>query len=261
MGALFGARITTTKELDVIMKLKLVTYNMHKGKGFWSRRYQIAAIREQIKKLDPDIIFLQEVPGEHPKNHSNLLLPLEYFAEQVWPHHCYGKNAVYQGGHHGNAIMSKYKIDRFKNHDISKTSLAKRGLLHAQLNLNVGHQQYPLHLLNIHLDLTERARLQQVEFILQYARDHIAPEERIILAGDLNDWRSRLDEPLTTYFDKALHAQDEKSLRTFPSVMPIYDLDRVYTRHMQVSEAHVAQGSAWKKLSDHLPLSVDFHLE
>ena len=44
---------------------------------------------------------------------------------------CYGKNAMYPHGHHGNAILSRLPIRQFANHDISDHALEKRGLLHA----------------------------------------------------------------------------------------------------------------------------------
>ena len=43
----------------------------------------------------------------------------------------YGMNAVYPHGHHGNAILSRWTIDQFTNHDVSDHALEKRGLLHA----------------------------------------------------------------------------------------------------------------------------------
>tara|TARA_R110000868_G_scaffold391180_1_gene661101 strand:+ start:196 stop:927 length:732 start_codon:yes stop_codon:yes gene_type:complete len=242
------------------MKLKVVTYNMHKGKSFWFRDYRLNVIREQIQKLEPEIVFLQEAPGVHPKSASYLLDPVEYFADQTWPHHCYGKNAVYDGGHHGNAIISKYTIDNHINHDISQTRLAKRGLLHAQVNIKESGRESLIHLLNVHLDLTAKARRLQTQFILNYVKSHLDSNDRIILAGDFNDWQGRLDADFRTMFDRELVEKNQRGQKTFPALKPIYDLDRVYTRNLSASGVHVPREGAWKSLSDHLPLCVDVDL-
>jgi len=38
--------------------------------------------------------------GAHPQH--------EFLAHESWLHHAYGKNSVYDSGHHGNAILSRY---------------------------------------------------------------------------------------------------------------------------------------------------------
>jgi hypothetical protein len=46
-------------------------------------------------------------------------IQLEFLADEVWSYRAYGKNAVYDHGHHGNAILSKMPFTYHSNHDIS----------------------------------------------------------------------------------------------------------------------------------------------
>ena len=113
------------------MKLRVLSYNVHKFKHYALRRYSIDKLREMIRKLDLDIVFLQEITGHHPlKLRRNFgMAPLEHLADEVWPHFAYGKNAVYPAVSHGNAILSKFPIKKWKNVDISNHRLEQRGLL------------------------------------------------------------------------------------------------------------------------------------
>lgn len=231
------------------MKISLLTYNMHKGKSFWFRSYQIAAMRELISALSPDLLFLQEIPGVHPRHFDQLVDPLTYFSHGCGSHYCYGKNAIYKRGHHGNAIVSKFGLKRHQNINISQLRLATRGLLHAEIELS---SQITLHALNAHLDLLEGARQRQARFIVDYIRTEIPPDAPVILAGDFNDWRQRLD----SIFERVLqrvqcHGQ---RLNTSPSLFPMYDLDRFYCRNVEVTELRTLHTAEWIKLSDHLPL-------
>ena len=45
--------------------LSIATYNIHKGFSHFNRRVVINELRERLRELDADIVFLQEVQGEH----------------------------------------------------------------------------------------------------------------------------------------------------------------------------------------------------
>ena len=59
----------------------------------------------------------------------------DYIAEEVWPHSVYGRNAVYEAGHHGNAILSRFPILQSFNTDVSAHRFESRGLLHCEIEL------------------------------------------------------------------------------------------------------------------------------
>jgi endonuclease/exonuclease/phosphatase family metal-dependent hydrolase len=91
----------------------------------------------------------------------------------------------------------------------------------------------------------------QVKKILRYL-ERIPARDAVILAGDFNDWASRLGATFTA------HEFMEHSQKTFPSWLPLLPLDRIYTRNIQVQAFHSFTGAPWRGLSDHLPLAIDF---
>ena len=59
-------------ECHCTMKLRIATYNIHKGFSF-NLRMMVHALRYRLQGIDADIVFLQEVQGENP--HQALRLP------------------------------------------------------------------------------------------------------------------------------------------------------------------------------------------
>lgn len=241
--------------------LYIASYNMHKGMSFFGRRMVLHEMREKLHMLNPDLVFLQEVQGEHlaqqrrfanwpTASHS------EFLAEQAWPDFAYGKNAVYEHGHHGNAILSRYPILAWENEDISAHSFEQRGLLHCQLQMP-GIPQ-PLHAVCLHLALTEGSRLRQISRVIQRLRREVPDDAPLIIAGDFNDWRGSA----CSYLEEALGLREVFGVtqgqvaRSFPAALPLFTLDRIYVRGFRVNTATVLHGPVWRKLSDHAVLTA-----
>jgi endonuclease/exonuclease/phosphatase family metal-dependent hydrolase len=47
---------------------------------------------------------------------------------------------------------------------------------------------------------------------------------------------------------------------TFPSLAPVFALDRFYLRGLRCRSTFVPRGSAWARMSDHLPLVAELEL-
>ena len=58
------------------MKLKVLSYNIHKGFGLGNLSFTLPNIRGAIASLSPDIVFLQEVIGQHDKHAKRV---------ELWP--------------------------------------------------------------------------------------------------------------------------------------------------------------------------------
>lgn len=235
----------------------MLSYNIHKGFTL-SQRFVLEGIRERIRAVHADVVFLQEVLGDHSGHEKKVKdwagPQLEYLADKMWPHFAYGKNAVYTAGHHGNAILSKYPITSFENIDISNNRFERRGILHAITDW----EGSPLHLLCVHLDLTDKGRKLQNERIISRIEEHVPQNERLILAGDFNDWRGLA----TAHFESRLQLQEVFKTttglhaKTFPAPFPFLTLDRMYLRGLQPTEARVHEGPPWSQLSDHLAIEA-----
>lgn len=243
--------------------LSLMTYNIHKGFSLGKVRFLLPEMRDAIAQLNPDFVFLQEVQGEHRRREKRIeswpdTPQFEYIAEKIWPHYIYAKNAIYQSGHHGNAILSKYPIDQFENINLSSSHRASRGILHSQLIL--GEQKIKVHLLCIHLGLFKAERAEQCKTLMLRIRELVPENEPLLMAGDFNDWRNHLSKPLAEELSikEAFYSVDGRHARSFPSIRPSLCVDRVYFRGMTVRDVQCLQGKPWRMLSDHVPLFARF---
>ncbi|MDO9167585.1 MAG: endonuclease/exonuclease/phosphatase family protein [Methylobacter sp.] len=120
--------------------LRVLTYNIHKGFNVGNRRFVLHQIRDALIAADADLMFLQEMQGAHRHHQQKIpdwpvLSQLEFLAENTWPFHVYGKNAIYNAGHHGNAILSKHPFERWENINVSPFPWASRSLLHGVIRL------------------------------------------------------------------------------------------------------------------------------
>ena len=242
------------------MNLRILSYNIHKGYNLFRTRFTVAEIRDYLRQTGADIVFLQEVQEIQARRfpgfrRERLDSKLEFLADEVWPHFAYGKNAIYQNGHHGNAILSKFPFVESFNTDLSQNRFEKRGLLHGRVRL--GGDVF-LDLFNSHLDLLHGSRTRQLRRIIEMVGTR-SDQHPLILAGDFNDWRNRLG-PMVERDLQAAEVHRTVHGRpglTFPSVLPLVSLDRVFVRGFRVESAWVGHGMLH---SDHLPLVAEIQL-
>lgn len=263
------------------MKLRIATYNIHKGVSAFGRKARIHGIKDAIGLLDADLVFLQEVQGQH-----------DFHAERHtrWPEvgqheflagesheSAYGMNAVYQHGHHGNALLSRFPIASFTNYDVSDHAYEQRGILHAVVRI----AELDVHCFVIHLGLFAVSRRRQVQALIHEIRKSVPADAPLIIAGDFNDWSKKLSQTLyqelavieafdveqvqkssifTMHGMRAMLKMPQSAhARTFPAGLPWFCLDRVYMRGFQVERAEVLSGAPWTQLSDHVPIVASLH--
>ena len=247
--------------------LNIVTYNIHKGLSHFNQRIVLHELRERLRELNADIVFLQEVQGENSRDvrhlHGYSTSPQhEFLADQIWPHHAYGKNSVYIGGHHGNALLSRHSIVEWDNLDISAHRFESRGLLHCVIDLPTTDQRginQPLHCICVHFGLFKRGRRVQLNALIERIKQMVPEDARLIVAGDFNDWRNNASRLLA--HELQLHEVFEVNLgrpaRSFPAGIPLLCMDRIYVRGLEVQRCEV---HAWRKISDHVALSTTLTL-
>ncbi len=245
-----------------VSSLQIMTINVHKGFNVFNRRHILPELRDAVATLSADMVFLQEVLGEHRKHalrfHDWPGVPqYEYLADTMWPEFAYGRNAVYPDGDHGNALLSRFPIRRYENRDVSIHGTEKRGLLHCQLEVP---GQPPVHAVCVHLGLRQGHRLEQMKLLCQLL-DEIPGEEPVIVAGDFNDWRLQADAVLAEcgLHEAFVHRQGRPA-KTFPAHWPLLRLDRIYVRNASVHNPRALSRKPWSHLSDHVPLIAEIGL-
>jgi endonuclease/exonuclease/phosphatase family metal-dependent hydrolase len=271
------------------MKIRVATYNIHKGVSSFRSTPRVLALKKAIGMFDADVVFLQEVQGRHDRyqarygekvrsshHHWPEKAQHEFFAGESL-HAAYGMNAVYDHGHHGNALLSSYPIANQHNHDISDHAYEQRGILHCVLETPVGQ----VHCYVVHLGLFEGSRRRQTDALISAVQDSAPNGEPVIIAGDFNDWRNTLSDCLrlklgvVEVFDELERgsskigelvrkvADRERRMvpaRTFPAALPWFRLDRIYVRGFKVEQAEVLHGPQWARLSDHAPIVASLQL-
>ena len=241
--------------------LKVTTYNIHKGFSHFNRRMMVHELRDCLRGLATDIVFLQEVQGAHDRHAVRFVdwpaaPQYEFLADSVWSEFAYGQNAAYDHGHHGNAILSRYPIIRAENQDVSSHAFERRGLLHCEIELPGARA--PLHCICVHLALDERGRRHQVGALIDRLRREVPDDAPLIVAGDFNDWRNRAGKRFSAELGltEAFRDHRGKTARSFPSAFPLLRLDRIYVRGFDVRHTEVHHGLPWSRISDHAALSA-----
>ena len=244
---------------------RLLSYNIHKGFNAGNRNFILNRIKESIQAVQADVVCLQEVVG-HPLKDSTKIenwptnAQFEFLADQVWSHYSYGKNAAYQQGHHGNAVLSQFPIVSWINEDVSSSRRDRRGLLHTVMNVPSEHRS--IHVICIHLALLEKGRRSQLNKLKKRIQALVPPDAPLVIAGDFNDWRENVDKVLTSDLglQEAFLTTRGNHAATFPAWFPMLKLDRIYYRNLKLISADVLQNKIWRGLSDHLPILAEFHM-
>jgi endonuclease/exonuclease/phosphatase family metal-dependent hydrolase len=241
--------------------LHITTYNIHKGFSNFNRRMVLHEVREQLRHLKSDLIFLQEVHGAHEGHglrHENYpqMPQYEFLADSVWSEFRYGKNAVYDEGHHGNAILSRFPIISSENEDVSAHAFESRGLLHCVIAV-AGWKEW-LHAVCVHFGLTAAGRRKQIDMMCDRIERMVPPESPLVIAGDFNDWQQGASRTLRERLNvrEVFELTRGRPARSFPSSFPLLRLDRIYVRGVRVSQTRLLAGQQWARLSDHSALSA-----
>lgn len=240
--------------------LHVTTYNIHKGFSQFNRKMMVHELRERLRHLNPDIVFLQEVQGlhiGHAETHDNWPAEAqhEFLAEDIWQASAYGRNMIYDHGHHGNAILSRFPILHSHNQDVTHLKFEKRGLLHCRIDLPNGPAA---HCVCVHLSLFGYSRRKQMGALAKYLEDMAEPDAPLIIAGDFNDWHNRANVQLAQRLglSEVFSHGAGRPVCSFPAARPMFRLDRIYVRGFAVQRTEVHFGQPWSAISDHAALSA-----
>lgn len=257
--ALAAASSTTS------FSFKVLTVNIHKGFTIFNRKFILPELREAVRTVGADVVFLQEVTGTHAKHGDKYdnypeAPHYEFLADSIWPQFAYGRNAVYTNGDHGNAVLSKFPIVKFENRDVSISGPERRGLLHCELQMPGSAQN--VHAICVHLGLLESHRVQQLAMLCDLVKNDIPATAPVVVAGDFNDWRHSAHDLLEKGADlhEVFVQANGKAARTFPARFPLLRLDRIYVRNAIGHAPVVLPRRPWSALSDHAPLAAEIEL-
>jgi endonuclease/exonuclease/phosphatase family metal-dependent hydrolase len=243
--------------------LKVLTVNIHKGFSVFNRRFILHELREAVRAVGADLVFLQEVQGTHT-HHSTRYLDwpstphYEFLADTIWPTFAYGRNAVYPHGDHGNALLSKFPIAHYRNRDVSiEGKTERRGMLHCVLQVPGSARE--LHAVCVHLGLHHSHRVAQLETLCRMVLNEVPSDAPVVVAGDFNDWQRRAHDVLEDCagMREVFVAARGRAAKTFPARCPMLALDRIYVRNAVALAPVLLPRRPWSHLSDHIPLAAE----
>lgn len=240
--------------------LRLLTFNMQVGihthayHHYLTRSWQhLLPHRDRDARLDRmcetfrqfDLIALQEVDGGSFR--SGQVNHVDYLAARAgFPHARQQLNRnLGRLAQHSNGLLSRLPISHVDNHRLPGPK--GRGAMHVRF----GEGPEALHLFVLHLALG--ARTQKVQF--DYLSDLIAPLKHVVVMGDLNCTREKLQAHRR--FSKALDMAPMRTPASYPAWQPRRALDHI----LASPELELGRVNALAPLfSDHLPLAADLHL-
>ena len=239
--------------------VRVATYNIHKGvQGIGpQRRLEIHNLGHAVEQLDADIVCLQEVRKLHRREQQHFARwpdqpQADFLAPQGYEA-VYRTNAVTRHGEHGNALLSCWPVVAHQHEDISDHRFEQRGLLHVEVMV---HGQ-AVHVLVVHLGLIRASRTRQVAQLQRFIEREVPPTAPLLVAGDFNDWGALVQRAF-----EAIHLRvfEGNQQATFPSRLPLVQLDYIYARGLKPLGVQVPRGRIWWRMSDHLPLIAEFEL-
>lgn len=221
--------------------LTVMTYNVHGCIGS-DRRFNPERIAALIAVEAPGVVAVQEF---YDKTHDNRWL-IDWFATRLGMQAVKGDVCERSGCRYGNALFTSLPIQKFTRHDLAVISREPRGALEVVCDW----QGISLRLIATHFGLNHIERGTQTRRLAALIDSQI--DMPTILLGDFNELRAKgpVIRSLAASIDPV------PPVRTFPSRLPMFPLDRCFLRGLRAMTNYASPCRDARIASDHLPLVV-----
>ncbi|MCU7555341.1 endonuclease/exonuclease/phosphatase family protein [Alteromonas sp. ASW11-19] len=230
---------------------RIISYNIHSGIGR-DKKQDYRRIGNFLADACADVVLLQEMDTR----------PSERNIERDVKDICAG--SVFKlvpspaleekDGWYGNAVLSRYPVISNETLDVSQAGRQPRNIQTVVVDTPSG----PLTVINTHKGLKKRERRSQFAKLHEYIGKRLRNDPMpLVLAGDFNEWQF-----FTSAF-KALNKtlKQHKVGATFPSQLPLFSLDRVWTSpDVHLLKCKKLRDRKARHFSDHLPVQIDVRL-
>ena len=240
------------------MKLRVLSYNIHKCIGGVDRRYDPSRVADVISNLDPDVLLLQEVDAGVPRSNGDrqvdVLGELCGMRYRSW----YPNVDVRGGGQYGNAILSRYPLIESTNIDVSIRFKKRRSVLHGVVRVRHDDIDRTVHVYNMHLGLARfERRIQLRKFVDSHPFASLHHDTPVVVGGDLNDVYGRLGDLLHPVGFRCV----DRRPATFPAWGPLRPLDAIFVRGaVDFIKLSRCESELARRASDHRPLVAEVRL-
>ncbi|MGY6644284.1 MAG: endonuclease/exonuclease/phosphatase family protein [Salinarimonas sp.] len=227
-------------------RFRAASYNIHRTVGP-DRRHDPQRVAQVIREVGAPVIGLQEV-NWRPEQELGGESQAEFLAHLPGYEAIAGSNLIEHRGHYGNMLLTRYPVLAVRRHSILYRAREPRGVV--DVSLDIAGQR--LRVMVTHFGLSLRERRFQANRLVDIIAQ--AAPEPVLLLGDLNDWiwGSPSIAPLLAACDPT------RAPASFPSVWPLFALDRIVTWRVGAPlrvYAHRSATARWA--SDHLPVVAE----
>lgn len=224
--------------------IRVMTWNIHGARTMFGRP-DLPRVIENVQKHSPDIVALQEVDARR----SGDTQAFDTLALSLGEHRAEARMILAPEGDYGHVILARWPISFFARHDISVERREPRAAIEAIVSTPAGL----LRVIAVHLGLSLRERHRQARQLAALAISSPLP---LVMLGDFNDWfwHGSVQRALRELFPA------RSRFRTFPAAWPVFRLDRIYVRPLQML-GHMRVDRSACAASDHLPVIADLYIE
>ena len=220
------------------LTLRVLTYNIHHGEAM-DKEFDYRRLAKVINDLSADLVALQEVDvGTERASGVDQAALLGKLCKM---HHAFGQAMPYQGGQYGEAILSRFPIEKVLDHPLPyQFEEEPRAALEVRVKpRGIG----PMAFVGTHLcHQKSENRLQQTRRIsLLFSKQEGGP---VVLAGDFNARPG--SEPMKVLFDAGW--TDAVAPRSVIDYVLLRSRDRWKVKEVTILDDQV--------VSDHKPVLV-----
>lgn len=228
-------------------QLKVLSYNLRFGE-----LASLEELAEFIKKVDPDVVALQEVDVRTHRDRAPNQNGKDFITElgfRTGMLSAYGKTISYKGGYYGVGILSKYPLALVERVylPLTKNGKEQRALLLADIEYKEGAY---FTFASTHLDYTNTEERQvQVQKINEVLLNRPYP---VIVAGDFNARPDSEEIKNGMSHWKQISSLDKP---TVPAEEPKHQIDYIFC-YPEKNWEKVSDSTYNVKLSDHTPIEA-----
>lgn len=225
-------------------RLVVASYNIHGCVGT-DGSLDPDRVARVVRELSADVVGLQEVDSR--REDGSALGQMERIARRSGLHAIPGPTILKPDGSFGNALLTGGRVREIRRLDLSIPGREPRGALDVDLEI----EGEPARVIVTHLGLRPFERRMQVRRLLDVLREQ--PDRITVVLGDMNEWLPG-SRPI-----RWLHARLGKapSVRTWPSICPLFSLDRVWVwPRRALLSVSVHRSPESRAASDHLPMKA-----
>lgn len=242
---------------------RIMTYNVHRCVGV-DGRLDVSRVAAVIAAAKPDVVALQELDVGRARTHG--IDQAHAIASELGMHFHFHAALRVAEEQYGDAILTTAPLTLRKAGALP-TSPAVRGLEpRGALWVSVELDDAEVQIVNTHLGLVPHEQRAQADALVTPAwMAHPDCTDPALLVGDFNATSQHaVYRTIATRLADAQLAvrKPGRTLRTFPSRMPMLRIDHVFaSRSVKVKACHTPDDALARSASDHLPLVVDFKVD